>query len=106
MSSSTAVWRIVYAWSLAFAPHVVKLVILGSGGYKWDNSIGRWNMTKDAKVMRAPPHIVARAQRADAAHQNGMESFPLFAAAVLAAQGAGVDEASVKSLTQLYLVLR
>jgi uncharacterized MAPEG superfamily protein len=56
--------------------------------------------------MRAPASVVARAHRADAAHQNGMESFPLFAVAVLAAHVTGVEEASVNSLTLAYLALR
>jgi uncharacterized MAPEG superfamily protein len=106
MSQSDAIWTIVYAWAIAFAPHAIKIGVLGSGGYKWDNKIGRHNMAKDPKNLRAPPNVVARAQRADAAHQNGMESFPLFAAATLAATYAGVESGNVKKLTNAYLVLR
>jgi uncharacterized MAPEG superfamily protein len=106
MSQSDAIWSIVYAWAIAFAPHAIKMGVLGSGGYIWDNKIGRHNMAKDSKALRAPPNVVARAQRADAAHQNGMESFPLFAVATLAATYAGVDPAGVKNLTNAYLALR
>lgn len=60
----------------------------------------------DPKSIRAPPHILARAQRADAAHQNGMESFPLFAVATLAAAYAGVDTGEVATLQKAYLGLR
>jgi uncharacterized MAPEG superfamily protein len=104
--SSLATKRIVYAWALAFAPHVVKLVVLGTAGYKWDNSIGRFNMSKDKKDMHCSEAALGRARRADAAHQNGNESFPLFAAAVLAATTAGLDSATVDSLTMRYLGLR
>jgi uncharacterized MAPEG superfamily protein len=106
MSSSLATRRIVYAWALAFAPHVVKLVVLGSGGYKWDNAIGRHNMSKEKKDMRCTEATLARAKRADAAHQNGNESFPLFAAAVLAATSAGLDTATINTWTLRYLGLR
>jgi hypothetical protein len=106
MTSSDAIWSIVYAWGLAFTPHIVKLGTLGVGGYRWDNTIGRHNMTKDNKGLRAPPHIIERAKRADAAHQNGNESFPLFAVAVLTAISSGVDPAATKKLTNAYLALR
>lgn len=108
LSSSNAIRKIVYAWALAFAPHVLKIVLLNTGGYKWDNTIGRYNMSKDIKELPkgVSPATVARARRADAAHQNGMESLPLFAAAVLAAVAAGVDSESLDSKTKLYLGLR
>lgn len=60
----------------------------------------------DPKSIRAPPSTIARAQRADAAHQNGMESFPLFAVATLAAVHAGVDGGEVEGLQRVYLGLR
>jgi uncharacterized MAPEG superfamily protein len=108
LSSSKAIRKIVYAWALAFAPHVLKIVLLNAGGYKWDNKIGRYNMSKDVKDLPSgvSPSAVARARRADAAHQNGMESFPLFAAAVLSAVAAGVDSQSVDNKTMLYVGLR
>ena len=37
---STALYRITYAWGLAFAPHALKIILLGNSGYKWDNKIG------------------------------------------------------------------
>jgi uncharacterized MAPEG superfamily protein len=104
--SSLATKRIAYAWGLAFAPHVLKLVILGTSGYKWDNAIGRHNMQKDKKDMHVSETALGLARRADAAHQNGNESFPLFAAAVIAAMTAGLDSATIDSLTSRYLILR
>lgn len=63
-------------------------------------------MTKDATRMKIAPDALTRCQRADAAHQNGMESFPLFAIAVLAAVQAGVDSGDVDKWTKIYLALR
>ncbi|RDI85359.1 hypothetical protein Vi05172_g4825 [Venturia inaequalis] len=105
MSQSTAVQNIIYAWGLALLPHALKLFILLSGGHKWDNRKGRHNMS-DPKTIRAPPNIIARAQRADAAHQNGLESFPLFAVATGAALWAGVEGEEVLWLQGVYLGLR
>ncbi|TID12728.1 hypothetical protein E2P81_ATG10115 [Venturia nashicola] len=105
MSQSVAIKNILYAWGLAFSPHVLKLFILRAGGHLWDNKKGRHNMT-DPKAIRASPIVIARAQRADAAHQNGMESFPLFAIASLVAVYAGVDVEEVATLQKAYLGLR
>jgi len=63
-------------------------------------------MSKDASRMKISPDALARCQRADAAHQNGMESLPLFGLAVLAAVQAGVDSGDVDKWTKIYLALR
>lgn len=44
--------------------------------------------------------------RANAAHLNSFESFPLFAAAVLAAMATGADDSRVKLLAIGFVVLR
>ncbi|KIW02717.1 uncharacterized protein PV09_06151 [Verruconis gallopava] len=100
---SDALYRVVYAWALTFAPHVFKVTSLGAGGYKWDNRLGRNNMGRDLKVDDA---VLARAKRADAAHQNGHESLLLFAPAVVAAISAGVSGDEVDKFTKLYLLFR
>jgi len=102
--TSDALYSITYAWAMAFAPHVYKIVSISLAGYKWDNTAGRSNIGKAAGTIPADLH--ARAQRADMAHANGQESFPLFVAAVLAAGVAGVDRDTVSSATKLYLGLR
>jgi len=104
--NADAIKTIAYAWGLAFAPHALKITLLGNAGYKWDNRIGRANMSKDASRMKISPDALARCQRADAAHQNGMESLPLFGLAVLAAVQAGVDSGDVDKWTKIYLALR
>jgi uncharacterized MAPEG superfamily protein len=45
-------------------------------------------------------------RRAYAAHQNGFEAFPLFAAAVLAAKWAAAPQAPVDALALLFLAAR
>merc|ERR1719215_866 len=44
--------------------------------------------------------------KAQAAHMNGMESFPPFAAGVLAALYAGVEPAKISQLASLHLLAR
>ena len=63
-------------------------------------------MSRDASRMRIDEASLARARRADAAHQNGNESYPLFAAAVLAAAYAGVSGDEVDKWSKVYLLTR
>mmetsp|Transcript_15680 Transcript_15680/g.37224 ORF Transcript_15680/g.37224 Transcript_15680/m.37224 type:complete len:168 (-) Transcript_15680:141-644(-) len=44
--------------------------------------------------------------RAEAAHQNGLESFPVFAAGILGATMMGVDKATVGKLASFHLLCR
>lgn len=37
---SDALYRVTYAWGLAFAPHALKIILLGASGYQWDNRLG------------------------------------------------------------------
>ena len=50
--------------------------------------------------------LPAAKRRAYAAHQNGFESFPFFAAAVIIATTQGASASTVNSLAALYIVLR
>lgn len=38
---SDALYRVAYAWGLTFAPHAIKIALLGSNGYQWDNRLGK-----------------------------------------------------------------
>lgn len=41
--NSDAITRIAYAWGIAFAPHALKIIMLGQAGYKWDNRVGEYS---------------------------------------------------------------
>lgn len=103
---SDALYRVTYAWGLTFLPHVIKIVTLNTSGYEWDNRVGRYNMTKDAKAMNVEEAAHARARRADAAHQNSNESLAIFAPAIVAAVSAGVAPDELDKFSKLYLVFR
>merc|ERR1712194_545378 len=77
------------------APHMVRVAstigVLGND--KFDNS----NPRGEGSAMIS---------RANAAHNNGLESFPLFAAGVLGAVAMKADMEAVGQLSALYLVVR
>lgn len=102
--TSDALYSITYAWAMAFAPHVYKVISVSLAGYKWDNTAGRGNISKASG--KVSPEAYARAQRADMAHANGQESWPLFAVAVLAAGITGVDRDTTSNAAKLYLGTR
>ena len=59
---------------------------------------------RDVRAWQA--RLQGLAYRANAAHLNGFEAFPLFAAAVLAAMAAGADPERVQALAIAFVVLR
>ena len=65
-------------------------------GKRYDN---RQPRSWQAKLEGAPA-------RAHAAHLNSFEAFPLFAAGVLLAQGAGAEQALVDQLAVAFILLR
>jgi uncharacterized MAPEG superfamily protein len=69
-----------------------------------------WLDPAGASYPNAHPRTFQRtghaSQRAWAAHQNGLESFPVFAAGVLAALHAGVDASVASSLATTHVLAR
>ncbi|KUI64276.1 hypothetical protein VM1G_11088 [Cytospora mali] len=79
-------------WLTTLAPHVYAIGYIkknNNGRFDNANSKGHaWNAKLQSTV---PADVLARYERALAAHRNGLENLPLFAAGVLAAKWAGVD---------------
>ncbi|KAJ3509739.1 hypothetical protein NLJ89_g5058 [Agrocybe chaxingu] len=59
-----------------------------------------------AKNKDLSPEFVAKAARMEAAHQNGLESLPLFGLAVIAGNVAGLDNTTLNIAAGSYLVTR
>lgn len=88
---------------LTYSCHIVRVLatFCGSGGY--DNADGRGYTKKFLERNTLLSRIAANAQ---AAHDNGFETFPIFAAGVLSCTVAKVDPATVKKLAQAFVLLR
>ncbi|KAF9961353.1 hypothetical protein BGZ72_004062 [Mortierella alpina] len=82
------------AAGLAYAPHFIRALVFSPRG-QLDKVESR--MSKSAYAM---------AKRAEGAHLNGLETLPLFYAAVLAALYAGVAKDTVTYNAKFFLVSR
>lgn len=80
----------------ALLPYVWTMVAK-AGGQKFDNRDPRQWLEKQENP---------RVRRADAAQKNAFEAFPAFAASVLMAQLAGVDEQRIGWLAAAFIVFR
>jgi uncharacterized MAPEG superfamily protein len=67
------------------------------------NNVTPREMIKDER-LKGPEGEMAK--RANAAHYNGLETFPIFAAGVLSAKYAGVEAQYVDKLAMAYVVSR
>lgn len=85
------------------APHMVRVLASALSDGVYDNTMPRQQLQDIMSSKDASYEIV---QKAQAAHQNGLESFPPFAAGVLAAWFAGVDSATAGKLASLHLLCR
>ncbi|KAH7047434.1 hypothetical protein B0J12DRAFT_666811 [Macrophomina phaseolina] len=84
------------AYITAVVPHVyaVELIKRANNG-RWANANAQGSAFKSHLQRTIPAPTLAKFERAESAHRNGLENLPLFAAAVLAAAHAGVEPAAV-----------
>lgn len=73
-------------WLTALAPHswAVEFIKKHNNG-RFDNSNSKGQAFSAKLQANVPADVLARYERAEAAHRNGLENLPLFAVGVLAA---------------------
>ncbi|KAF7293905.1 hypothetical protein HMN09_01186700 [Mycena chlorophos] len=103
--SPLSLYSIPAVWLTAFAPVVIRRVAI-TRVKGWNNVAPRNNTARVAGDKAVPPEVAARIQRMEAAHTNGNENFPLWAAAVLVANFAGLDNRRVNTLSITYFLGR
>ncbi|KAF7289689.1 hypothetical protein HMN09_01332000 [Mycena chlorophos] len=103
--SPLSLYSIPAVWLTAFAPIVLRTVAVKKVK-GWNNVAPRNNTARVSGDKNIPPDVIARIQRMEAAHTNGNENFPLWAAAVLAANFAGLDNRRVNTLSIAYFLGR
>lgn len=79
-ANNVSLYTLPAAFLLNLAPHWYRLVAVSMVG-KWNNVAPRSNVDRIEKAMTKAAH--ARLVRASGAHNNGLEAFPLFCAAVV-----------------------
>ncbi|EOD45996.1 Membrane-associated eicosanoid glutathione metabolism protein [Neofusicoccum parvum] len=80
-------------WLTAQVPHAYAVnLVKRANNNRFDNANSKGSAFQASLKTAVPAATLARYERAEAAHRNGMENLPFFAAAVLAAKWAGVEE--------------
>ncbi len=101
-----AFWAVPIAALLPYVPHVFKImaVVNKNGGSMkaYDLRTPRISTAKAIDESPAGKYI----SRCQAAHDNGFESFPFFAAAVVLARLTGVDKGTMDVAATLHIVSR
>ena len=123
-STNVSYYTVPAAWLLAFAPHMyafmrydylVNKYIKNTKPAPSDDKLEnlKFNKTSPRTFLSTldsnphiPQHIKDEMIRAEGAHSNGMENLGWFAAAVVAANSAGVDVWWCNALSLWYLVNR
>ncbi|KAF9272279.1 hypothetical protein BGZ68_002558 [Mortierella alpina] len=92
------------AAGLAYAPHFIRALIVLNATKRWNNISPRGQVDKvESRMTKA---AYAMAKRAEGAHQNGLETLPLFYGAVLAALYAGVAKDTVTYYSKFFVLSR
>ncbi|KAL1611303.1 hypothetical protein SLS59_000021 [Nothophoma quercina] len=89
MASNYSFYSIPVYWFLALVPHAYAVAVAkkANKGF-WDNTNPRNTGYLEKNI---PKEALAKYERAEAAHANGMENAPYFIGAVLAGNLAGLD---------------
>ncbi|KAF2094617.1 hypothetical protein NA57DRAFT_60642 [Rhizodiscina lignyota] len=91
---------------LSIFPHSYAVALASGGNLKqFDNQPRTTNFKKRVQES-LPPETFAKYERAEAAHYNGMENLPLFAAAVILGNLAGLEKSAMDRFVGAFLALR
>ncbi|KAF3004265.1 hypothetical protein E8E13_008192 [Curvularia kusanoi] len=105
MAPNYSLHTIPVYWFLALAPHAYAIgVAKRANNGVWDNTNPRNTSYLTQNIV--DKEALARYERAEAAHANGMENAPFFVGAVLAGNLAGLDAATLNAYTGVYIGLR
>ncbi|KIW35106.1 uncharacterized protein PV07_01824 [Cladophialophora immunda] len=106
-------YTVPLAWLLSFSPHIYAVVRYKAHGQPAGTESYKFNTASPRTfpdTLKANPHLSQETKdrlfRAEAASLNGLENLGWFAAAVVAANAAGVDGAWVNGLSLWYLFNR
>ncbi|KAJ3543078.1 hypothetical protein NMY22_g3273 [Coprinellus aureogranulatus] len=102
LDTPISLYSIPAAWFLAYVPQLIRNITLGKIR-SFDNLQPRSNLSKVAAKNGVDDKLKDRVAKADAAHQNGLESFPLWSISVLVANYAGLAPRSINNTALVYL---
>ncbi|KAF2842234.1 hypothetical protein M501DRAFT_998491 [Patellaria atrata CBS 101060] len=104
-SANLSILGLPIYWGLALLPKFYATNLASQGNpASVDNRNPKGTDYRPRLAQRLGPSLYTRWERAEAAHGNMLENFPLFAAAVIAGNLANLD--GVDTFVQVYLALR
>ncbi|KAF7307829.1 hypothetical protein MKEN_01143100 [Mycena kentingensis (nom. inval.)] len=99
-TQNLSLYSIPVVWATAFLP----TMLMENTSPKSYNNIAPRSSTPAVATNKAfSPEVVARIERMNGAHKNGMENLPIWVAAVLAATVAKVDVFTLNTVSIAYI---
>ncbi|KAG9293820.1 hypothetical protein G9A89_019158 [Geosiphon pyriformis] len=89
---------------LPYFPYLIKILTILNQTGEWNHLSPRTNLEKCERKMTKSAFEMAK--RCDAAHYNGLESFPIFATAVLVANWTGVPRKTLNKWSKIFIASR
>ncbi|KDQ08628.1 hypothetical protein BOTBODRAFT_37777 [Botryobasidium botryosum FD-172 SS1] len=106
LASPLSLYSIPALWLVNFVPYSLKRsVVQQNKGGKYDNVQPRDNVAQLEK-KGVPKEVIDKLIRLEGAHQNGLEVFPLWTAAVLISNFAGVSDTTLNTVSAAFLASR
>ncbi|EIM89260.1 uncharacterized protein STEHIDRAFT_119948 [Stereum hirsutum FP-91666 SS1] len=102
INSPLSLYSIPAVWLIGFYPFNAKFRLI-KNTIGWDNVQPRQNRDR---VAAKAPQILGKVDRYQGAHDNGHEIFPLWAAAVLAGNYAGLSQSTLNAFSLTFVGLR
>ncbi|KAK9239630.1 hypothetical protein V1525DRAFT_29623 [Lipomyces kononenkoae] len=92
---------------LSLYPHVYALnLIRAATNGQWDNANPRSTLWDETMKRIVPKETYACFERAEGAHKNGMENFPLFATALVLGTVAELPSQTMNAFAGMFLIVR
>ena len=102
-----SVYSIPIYFLMNFIPHTYSTLIVSNGSVKnWDNANPKSTAVREKFQKRVSAATFTRWERARAAHNNGIENFPLLIAAVILGNMARIDVGTMNWTSGTFLALR
>ncbi|PFH48681.1 hypothetical protein AMATHDRAFT_149366 [Amanita thiersii Skay4041] len=104
-NTAISIYSIPIVWFSAFYPHTLAFLSINNA-IGWKNVQPRSNLGRLQESKKVTAEQVARINRMEGAHMNGIESFPIWVAAVLAGHVAKLDQGYLNKISLLYIATR
>ncbi|KIJ91426.1 hypothetical protein K443DRAFT_686054 [Laccaria amethystina LaAM-08-1] len=104
LSSPLSFYSIPAMWLLAYIPGFAKSLTI-SRLFAFNNVAPRQNLDRLAR-KDIKPEMLAKLKRMEGAHANGLENFPVWTAAVVVGNLAGMEARTLNVASGLYIFLR